>query len=86
MHARVLARAKAVKAMKEPRVDRRRKAKEGNPAWLVPTMCTLLVLSLVYLVVFYVSTGAYPLPIGSWNLAVGFTLLFAGGALATRWK
>lgn len=56
-----------------------------SPQWLVPTMLTLMIVGLVWVVVTYISRFAYPLPIGGWNLAVGFTFMIAGFALTTRW-
>ena len=58
-----------------------------NPAWWVPTMLGLMVLGLIWLVVFYLSSAKFPIPgIGTWNLAIGFVLLMAGFAMTTRWK
>ncbi|MBC7291155.1 MAG: cell division protein CrgA [Actinotalea sp.] len=60
---------------------------EGNPPWLVPTMLTLMILGLVWIVVTYVSQTRWPIPeIGNWNLAIGFVLLFAGFGLTLRWR
>ncbi|GAA2240048.1 hypothetical protein GCM10010401_10820 [Rarobacter faecitabidus] len=63
----------------------------ANPVWLVPTMLTLLILGLVWIVVFYVTSGLLtfnlPIPgIGQWNLAVGFALILGGGILSTRYQ
>lgn len=58
-----------------------------NPSWWVPTMLGLMVLGLLWLVVFYLSSSKYPVPgIGTWNLAIGFVLLMTGFAMTTRWK
>lgn len=71
----------------EPRDPSSAKAQEGNPRWLVPTMLTLMVLGLVWIVVTYVSQAAFPIPdIGNLNLAIGFVLMFAGFALTLRWR
>ncbi|WP_225755748.1 cell division protein CrgA [Actinotalea sp. Marseille-Q4924] len=60
---------------------------EGNPPWLVPTMLTLMILGLIWIVVTYVSQTRFPVPeIGNWNLAIGFVLLFAGFGLTLRWR
>lgn len=60
---------------------------EGNPPWLVPTMLTLMIVGLVWIVVTYVSQTSFPVPgIGNWNLAVGFVILFAGFGLTLRWR
>ncbi|XBH21192.1 cell division protein CrgA [Jonesiaceae bacterium BS-20] len=70
-------------------VSHQGKKKEGNPAWLVPTMVTLLILGVAWIVVFYLSSANLGLPIpgiGQWNIAIGFTLMLGGLGLATRWE
>jgi len=62
------------------------KAKSENPKWLVPTAITLLVLGPAWIIVYYISRAQYPVPIGDWNLAVGFVLMGASMVLLTRWK
>lgn len=70
---------------------------KSNPPWFVPVMLGLMVLGLVWIVVFYVSQGQYPLPaiplpggeewvVGSWNLVIGFSLVLAGFVMTTRWR
>jgi hypothetical protein len=36
--------------------------------------------------VYYISKGQYPLPIGHWNVGVGFAFLVSSMVLFTRWK
>ena len=67
------------------------KEKAGNPAWLVPVMLGLMLLGLVWIVVFYITSsqpgGPLPIPaLHQWNLAVGFALIIAGFGLTTQWK
>lgn len=58
-----------------------------TPRWWVPTMLTVMVVGLLWIVVFYLSANRYPLPeIGSWNLAVGFGLIIVGFGMTTRWR
>lgn len=58
-----------------------------NGRWFVPTMVTVLLLGLAWLVVFYVSSGAYPVGAwGYWNLGVGFAILVVGLVMSTRWR
>ena len=57
-----------------------------NPQWLAPTGVTLLILGLAYLVTYYLSAGSLPLPIGDWNIAVGFGVLMVGGGVFMFWK
>lgn len=61
-------------------------AQAGNPRWLVPVMLGLMVAGLVYVVVAYLAQMRFPLPIGNYNLLVGFGLMIGGFALTTRWK
>ena len=63
-------------------------APKGNPRWLVPTMLGLMILGLLWIVTTYITAPDYwPIPpLGQWNLAVGFVLLFAGFGLTTRWR
>lgn len=58
----------------------------GNPRWLVPVMLGLMIAGLAYVVVAYLAQMQYPLPIGNYNLLVGFALMIAGFGLTTRWK
>jgi hypothetical protein len=60
-----------------------------NPRWLVPTMLTLMIAGLAWIVTYYLTSQNLGLPIpalGNWNLVVGFVLIIAGFALTTRWK
>ncbi len=59
-----------------------------TPRWWVPTMLALMIAGLLWIVIFYLSGAqAWPIPsIGSWNLAVGFTLIIVGFAMTTRWR
>ncbi|GAB2464602.1 cell division protein CrgA [Xylanimonas ulmi] len=66
-------------------------AKAGNPVWLVPVMLSLMILGLVWLVVFYITSsragGGFPIPpLHQWNLLIGFALIISGFVLTTRWK
>lgn len=59
----------------------------GNPPWFVPLMLGFFIVGLVWIVVFYLTQMAYPIPdITYGNLVIGFGLLMAGFALTTRWK
>jgi Cell division protein CrgA len=62
-------------------------ARKPNPRWYAPLMLTLMVLGLVWVVVFYISQTAYPIPkIGNLNLVIGFGILLAGFGMTTRWR
>ena len=50
-----------------------------NPEWWAPVFVTLLLLGLAWIVVFYVTQGAWPIgAFGYGNLVAGFVLLLAG--------
>lgn len=57
-----------------------------NPRWLVPTAISLLVLGVAWIVVYYISRAQLPIPIGDWNLVIGFVFLGGAMVLLTRWK
>lgn len=79
--------ARKAAAAESARTTGRRVAAAGqNPAWLAPTAVTLLIIGLLYLVTYYLSSGMLPLPIGDWNLAVGFGVLMVGGGMLMFWK
>ena len=43
-----------------------------SPAWWAPTFVALMILGLLWVVVYYISQGIYPIPkLGAWNIAVG---------------
>jgi len=55
----------------------------------VPTMLTLMLLGLAWIVLYYLTAQGLGLPVpalGAWNLAVGFVLIIAGFGLTTRWR
>ena len=77
---------KAAAAESSRTTGRRVAAVTQNPAWLAPAAVVLLILGLLYLVTYYISAGQLPLPIGDWNLAVGFGVLMVGGGMLMFWK
>ncbi len=58
----------------------------SNPPWLVPTMATFLIGGVSWIIVYYVSSGKWPLGIGNLNILVGFGLMSIGFVFTTRWK
>ena len=77
---------KAAAAESTRTTGRRVAAATQNPPWLAPTAVVLLIVGLLYLVTYYISAGQLPLPIGDWNLAVGFGVLMVGGGMLMFWK
>jgi hypothetical protein len=58
-----------------------------TPRWWVVTMIALMVLGLVWVVTFYLSSSQYPVPgWDNWNLLAGFGLIIVGFAMTTRWR
>lgn len=58
-----------------------------STAWVAPTMVTLLLLGLAWVVVYYLTNAELPIAaIGNWNLVVGLGLISAGCVVATHWK
>ena len=58
-----------------------------NPSWFVPVMVGLLVVGILWVVVYYITQGRFPIEaIGQWNVAIGMGLLMSGFVLATRWQ
>lgn len=58
-----------------------------SPRWWVPTLLTLMLVGLVWIVVFYLSSSTLPVPgIGAWNLVIGFGLIIVGFGMTTRWR
>lgn len=65
---------------------RRVAAPAVTPNWIAPVAVVLLIVGLVYLVTYYLSSATLPLPIGDWNLLVGFGVLAMGGVTLMFWK
>jgi len=58
-----------------------------NPVWFKPIMLGLMVLGLLWVIVFYLSNQALPIPgIAGWNLVIGFGIAFIGFLMTTRWR
>lgn len=59
----------------------------GNPPWFVPVMVGLMVVGLLWVVVFYITSEQYPISaLGRWNLGIGFALMLGGFGMTTRWR
>lgn len=58
-----------------------------NPRWWAPVMVGLMVLGLIWIVVFYITQQAYPIPgINLWNLGIGFGIAMVGFLMTTQWR
>ena len=59
----------------------------ANPVWFKPIMFGFMLIGLIWIIVFYVSDQALPVPTwGSWNILVGFGIMFIGFLMTTRWR
>lgn len=71
------------------RVEDTIKNTKANPRWFVPLFVTLMVVGLIWIVVYYISSArgsTFPIPgIGNWNLAVGFGILLVGFLMTMWW-
>jgi hypothetical protein len=69
-------------------VPRVTKVKEKPSAlWVPVTAVALIVVGIGWLVVFYLSQGAYPVASWAyWNLAIGFGAMVSALALLARWR
>ncbi|MBO6006402.1 MAG: cell division protein CrgA [Aeriscardovia sp.] len=71
----------------DKRIKKAIKKTKTNPKWFVPIFAALLVIGLAWVVVNYVTSGQYPIPaIKSWNLLIGFGLMFIGFVMTMWWK
>lgn len=83
--------------MPKSRSDRKKKAvytpppqaeaPKVSPRWLVPAACTIGLLGILWIVVFYVTQGQVPGmdQLGNWNLLIGFSGIVASLLMFTRW-
>lgn len=79
--------ASASSSRRRPPKPEKARPVDANPAWWAPTMVTLMVVGLVWLVVCYLTQTKYPAPgIGYWNLVIGFVAIIAGFMMTTRWR
>jgi hypothetical protein len=50
-------------------------------------MFGFMLIGLVWIIVFYLSQAQWPIPsLGSWNILVGFGIMFIGFLMTTRWR
>jgi hypothetical protein len=58
-----------------------------NAVWFKPVMFGFMLVGLAWIIVFYVSQSSLPIhQLGSWNIAVGFGIMFVGFLMTTRWR
>ena len=61
---------------------------KGGGRWVAPTMVTLLVVGLLWIVVFYLAGTEIPVmsDLGYWNLGIGMGLILLGLITAMKWE
>lgn len=58
-----------------------------NAVWFKPVMFGFMLIGLAWIIVFYVSQNSLPIPqLQSWNILVGFGIMFIGFLMTTRWR
>jgi hypothetical protein len=58
-----------------------------NAVWFKPIMFGFMLIGLIWIIVFYVSDQTLPVPQwSSWNILVGFGIMFVGFLMTTRWR
>ena len=63
-----------------------------NPAWFKPVMFGFMLLGLVWIITYYVTSAQFPLGAGTpwnlenWNILIGFGIAMVGFMMSTRWK
>ena len=75
----------------EVRADKKKNALSNSRGWVAPTFVTLLILGVLWMVVWYITTStgvAVPgmTELGNWNLLIGMGLMAASFGVATLWK
>jgi hypothetical protein len=60
----------------------------GGGRWVAPTMVTLLVVGLLWIVVFYLAGTEIPgmAELGYWNLGIGMGMIMLGLITAMKWE
>jgi hypothetical protein len=63
-----------------------------NPTWYKVTMFGLMIIGLLWILVFYISSAQYPLgsasflDLSNWNILIGFGIAMIGFVMTTKWK
>ncbi|AJM76916.1 cell division protein CrgA [Rathayibacter toxicus] len=81
--------ARATKSRRPERNETRTSENAPNPVWFKPVMFGFMLLGFAWIIVFYLSQGAYPIPLGDnnkFNMLIGFGIIFIGFLMTTRWR
>ncbi|MEY4425364.1 MAG: hypothetical protein RJB56_991 [Actinomycetota bacterium] len=77
---------------KAPKVTSERSEELPNPVWFKPLMFGFMLLGLVWIITYYVTSAQFPLGAGTpwnlenWNILIGFGIAMVGFMMSTRWK
>jgi hypothetical protein len=75
------------KAAYTPPPVKKQTVKLESPAWYGWLLTALFVIGLAWIVTYYVTSNGYPISaVGAWNMVIGFGIIGAGLAMATRWR
>ncbi|CAB4626686.1 MAG: hypothetical protein F2599_05010 [Actinobacteria bacterium] len=80
------------KKPKAPKAVSTNSQDQPNPAWFKPLMFGFMLLGLVWIITYYVTSAQYPLGAGTpinlenWNILIGFGIAMVGFMMSTRWK
>ncbi len=80
------------KKIKAPKVQATNTEDQPNPAWFKPVMFGFMLLGLIWIITYYVTSAQFPLGAGSpwnlenWNILIGFGIAMVGFMMSTRWK
>ena len=70
-----------------PVIESRSGEQAPNAVWFKPVMFGFMLVGLLWIILFYVSQGSLPVAsLGSWNILVGFGIMFIGFLMTTRWR
>ena len=57
------------------------------PRWYKAVMFSLLILGLLWIVVYYLTQGLFPIPqAAGWNILIGFGIALVGFLMMSRWS
>jgi hypothetical protein len=63
-----------------------------NPVWFKPVMFGFMLIGLLWIITYYVTSAQFPLGAGTplnlqnWNILIGFGIAMVGFMMSTRWK
>ena len=65
---------------------------EENPTWYKATMFGFMIVGLLWILTFYISSARFPLgsatpiDLSNWNILIGFGIAMVGFVMTTKWK